>query len=246
MPEKEQAENIELETKAPPLLQVSRDITSYRLRTTTNGSYKYREQQGRLLLYLEEQLNSEEPHCLTKGIHYESLFFTALANRYEPNNHFNNPKIAVSTGQEDQRGIDFIIFTKSNKFPVDVTVDPGGYPRKMKNKNSLSLLLPEIDPDTRKRYLGYFEEHLLDTDLEDFLQKVFFLNVAILNNCHPNYTVFVKNGKKKKAGKPTSSRPFDEELFGFSNYGGKHKITISKSVYQDTMNLLSIIKNPNF
>jgi len=245
MPEKEQAENIELEKKVSPLLQISREITSYRLRTTTNGSHKYREQQSQLLLYLEDQLNCEEPHCLTKGIHYESLFFTALANRYEPNNYFSNPKITISTGQEDQRGIDFIVFTKSNKFPIDVTVDPGGYPKKIQNRNSMSLLLPEIDPDTRKRYLSYFEQQILDTDLEDFLQKVFFLNVAILNNCHPNYTIFVKNGKKKKAMKPSSNRPFDEELFGFSNYGEKHKITISKSVYQDTMNLLSIIKNPN-
>jgi hypothetical protein len=245
MPEKEQAKNIELEKKVSPLLQVSRDITSYRLETATNSSHKYRGQQSQLLLYLEDQLNCEEPHCLTKGIHYESLFFTALANRYEPNNYFNNPKIAISTGQEDQRGIDFIVFTKSNKFPIDVTVDPGGYPKKMQNRNSLSLLLPEIDPDTRKRYLSYFEKHLLDTDLEDFLQKVFFLNVAILNNCHPNYTIFVKNGKKNKVEKPSSKRPFDEELFGFSNYGEKHRITISKSVYQDTMNLLSIIKNPN-
>lgn len=246
MLEQEQAENIELETKTSPLLQVSRDITSYRLQTTTDGSQKYKEQQGQLLLYLEDQLNCKEPHCLTKGIHYEALFFTALANRYEPNNHFNNPRIAVSTGQEDQKGIDFIVFTKSNKFPIDVTVDPGGYPRKMRNRNSLSLLLPEIDPDTRKRYLSYFEKHLLDTDLEDFLQKVFLLNVAILNNCHPNYTVFIKNGKKNKVEKPSSKRPFDEELFGFSNYDGKYKITISKSVYKNIMNLLSIIKNPNF
>lgn len=246
MLEKELVENIELETKASPLLQVSRDITNYRLQTTTNGSHEYREQQGQLLLSLEEQLNSEEPHCLTKGIHYEALFFTALANRYQPNNYFNNPKISISTGDQDQKGIDLIIFTKSNKFPIDVTVDPGGYPKKMRNKNSLSLLLPEIDPDTKKRYLSYFEEHLLDTNLEDFLQKVFYLNSAILNNCHPNFTVFVKNGRKKKIEKPSSKRPFDEKLFGFSNYGGKHSITISKSVYQDTMNLLSIIKNPNF
>lgn len=246
MLEQEQLENIELETKISPLLQVSRDITSYRLQTSTNGSYKYREQQGQLLLYLEEQLNCEEPHCLTKGIHYESLFFTALANRYQPNNQFNNPKVSVSTGDQDQKGIDFIIFTKTNKFPIDVTVNPGEYPKKMRNRNSLSLLLPEIDPDTRKRYLSYFETTLLDTDLEDFLQKVFLLNSAILNNCHPNYTLFIKNGKKKKVEKPSSKRPFNEELFGFSNYSGKHRITISKSVYQNTMNLLSIIKNPNF
>ena len=245
MLEQEQVENIELETKASPLLQVSRDITSYRLQTSTNGSYKYREQQGQLLLYLEEQLNCEEPHCLTKGIHYESLFFTALANRYQPNNHFNNPKVSVSTGDQDQKGIDFIVFTKSNKFPIDVTVNPGEYPKKMRNRNSLSLLLPEIDPDTRKRYLSYFKTNLLDTDLEDFLQKVFLLNSAILNNCHPNYTLFIKNGKKKKVEKPSSKRPFNEELFGFSNYSGKHSITINKSVYQDTMNLLSIIKNPS-
>ncbi len=246
MPEIERGENIELETKISPLLQVSRDITDYRLQTSTNGSYEYREQQAQLLLYLEEQLNRENPYCLTKGIHYESLFFIALANRYEPNNYFNNPKVSISTGDQDQKGIDLIIFTKSNKFPIDVTVDPRGYPKKMRNKNSLSLLLPEIDPDTRKRYLSYFEKHLLDEDLEDFLQKVFFLNSAILNNCHPNYTLFVKNGKKKKIEKPTSKRPFDERLFGFSNYKHKHEITITKSVYQDTMNLLSIIKNPNF
>lgn len=246
MLEQEQEENIELEIKVSPLLQVSRDITSYRLQTSTNGSYKYREQQGQLLFQLEEQLNSEEPHCLTKGIHYEALFFTALASRYQPNNYFNNPKISVSTGDQDQKGIDFIVFTKSNKFPIDVTANPEGYPRKMRNRNSLSLLLPEIDPDTRKRYLSYFEQHLLDTDLEDFLQKVFLLNTAILNNCHPNYTLFIKNGKKKKVEKPSSKRPFNEKLFGFSNYGGKHKITINKSVYQDTMNLLSIINNPNF
>lgn len=246
MPEKEQVENIELQTKVSPLLEVSRDITSYRLQTTTNGSYEYREQQGQLLLYLQEQLNSKRPYCLTKGIHYEALFFTALANRYQYNNYFNNPKISVSTGDQDQKGIDFTIFTKSNKFPIDVTVDPSAYPKKMRNKNSLSLLLPEIDPDTRKRYLSYFEQHLLDSDLEDFLQKIFLLNSAILNNCHPNYTLLVKNGKRKKVEKPSSKRPFDEELFGFSNYGGKHRITISKSVYQDTINLLSIIKNPNF
>ena len=246
MLEKEQVENIELETKISPLLQVSRDITNYRLQTSDNCSYEYREQQGQLLLYLEEQLNCQEPHCLTKGIHYEALFFTALACRYQHNNYFNNPKISVSTGDQDQKGIDFIVHTKSNKFPIDVTVDPGAYPRKMRNRNSLSLLLPEIDPDTRKRYLGYFEQHILDTDLEDFLQKVFFLNVAILNNCHPNYTLFTKNGKKKKVEKPNSKRPFDKELFGFSNYTRKHQISISKSIYKDTMNLLSIIKNPNF
>lgn len=246
MPEEERAENIELETRISPLLETSWDITNYRLQTSSNNAYGYREQQGQLLLYLEEQLNCERPYCLTKGIHYEALFFTALVNRYQSNNYFNNPKISVSTGDQDQKGIDFIMYTRSSVFPIDVTVDPGGYPRKMRNKNSFSLLLPEINPDTRKRYLSYFEQHLLDTDLEDFLQKTFFLNIAILNNRHPNYTIFVKNGKRKKVEKPESKRPFDAELFGFSKNKGKHEITITKSVYQNTMNLLSIIKNPNF
>ena len=242
----EQVKNIELETEVSPLLRTSWNITNYRLQTSTNESYEYREQQRQLLLYLEEQLNNERPLCLTKGIHYEALLFSALANRYQPNKHFNSPNISISTGDQDQKGIDFIVCTKSNKFPIDVTVDPSAYPRKIRNKNSLSLLLPEIDPDTKKRYLSYFEQHLLDTDLEDFLQKVFLLNMAILNNRHPNYTLFVRNGRRKEIEKPSSRRPFDEELLGFSNYKRRHKITITKSVYQDTMNLLSIIKNPNF
>ena len=150
----------------------------------------------------------------------------------------------ISTGEQDAKGIDFILKTKSNDFPIDVTINPDEYTRKLKNKNSISILLPIVDPDTESTYLKYFKHTLLQNDFEYFLEKTFLLNTYVINNLNKNFKVYIKEERGKV--RHTSKRHKKAMLtFEFPGIKKKYKVTITPEKIQSIFNTLSIIKNPN-
>jgi hypothetical protein len=195
------------------------------------------------LAALDKEIDIGNQEYFRNGIHHEALFFTALSQRYSPNFQYQNPHIEFSTGNQDQKGIDFILKTKNRDFRIDVTINPETYPQKLQSHHALPLLLPMIDPETEKNFLNYFRTYLLDNDLEDFLRETFWLNTYILNNKHKNYSIWVKQ-KGKKRHKPCSARYSEKSIIEIPHYKEEHQIVISKRKHQLMSNLLSVIKNP--
>lgn len=238
-------EIIETENTTKPLLQVAHAILKYRLETSNECSEKYRKNEERKIAKLENEMeNNPDGDYTSSGIHYEALFYTALYNRHPFDDPYHGPSVFVSTGQEDQRGIDFIIKTKKSTFPIDVTTNPKQYPKKLRNRNTLSILLPMEDPRTKKEFLSYFRVGLYPNNLEDFLQRTFWLNTYIMNNKHSNYTVWVKDKGKKV--KPSSKR-YQQTIspFQLPTFENTYDINISKSKQQSILDLLSVVKNSN-
>jgi hypothetical protein len=243
MLEAEKTETSQLDQNEKPLLEVAREILEYRLQTCDNCPSSYARYQREQITSIDKEIEKGNPGYFRNGIHHEALFFTALEQRYAPNYPYQNPHVSCSTGDQDQRGIDFLIKTKNSAFKIDVTINPKSYPKKLKSNHALPLLLPMVDPDTEKNFLNYFKTHILERDLEDFLKETFWLNTYILNNKHKNYSVFVKEKGKKKS-QPCSRRYSELPEIKIPHYTTNHQIYLSKKKRQLMLNLLSVIRNP--
>jgi hypothetical protein len=239
----ERTDNSPEEENTKPLLRIAREILEYRLSTCNQCPSSYAMYQRDQIAALDKEIEEENPGYFRNGIHHEALFFAALNQRYSANPPYQTPRILFSTGNEDQRGIDFILQTRNRNFRIDVTINPEAYPKKLRAHHALPLLLPMIDPETEKNFLNYFRTYLFDNDLEDFLRETFWLNTYILNNKHKNYSIWVKQ-KGRKKNKPCSARYTEKSIVEIPHYREEHQIVISKRKRQLMLNLLSVIKNP--
>ncbi len=223
LPIQEEKEN----TNLNEVIQVALDILEHRVETADPRGRNYINKLTKDFVKLENYNNLEQEVFLT-GILYEAIFFIACKK--------NLPiEIALSTGEEDKKGTDFFLGPKRN--PIDVTINEGRYPSKLKRSENITIVLPIIKIERNK-----------ELNTKDFLNLVYNLNMAILNNRYDNYEVLVRTERKRKGKKnkkqiisPTSYKyQYEKTIEGTLP---KRKIRMEKVRYDNIIQILSMLKN---
>ncbi|MHC1716302.1 MAG: hypothetical protein AB9915_00170 [Candidatus Dojkabacteria bacterium] len=219
----------EEEKRLDSVIQVAFDILNYRLETLGPDKQKYKNLVNREITDLYRFRNGEQT-SFPAGILNEALFFIACKDNLPIN-------IAISTGEEDVYGVDFYLGPKS--LPIDVTTNRREYPRKLKKRSKVTIILP-----------GIFSTEDLSVDTREFLLAVYNLNMEILNNRYADLNVLVKTEKRKKGKKTKKSISLATSF----KYGEKEvheatdrtrKMRMDKGRHDELIRVLSMIKNFN-
>lgn len=186
--EKEIAEKNNIE-----ILTTALNITSYRLSTSLDSQYqteKFLEFQE--LEKYQQNTKYVYPANLT-GILSEALFLQAYSQLA------GEEEIVVTTGEEDQNGIDFYI----NGYPADVTASSKSLTKKISTDRVPTIFLPKqigqesiFQPLIHNYSQNYIKQviHNSDIDYYKYIEDVYNINKDILHQIEDNPQIAPKAG----------------------------------------------------